>query len=64
MLCRICGEEKEGREFHKLKHHNQYKLKHKLWCRLCQKMYVDMILAEEKKKSLVEAKANHVVVFI
>ena len=64
MICRICGNEKEDRDFHKLKNHIQYKLKHRVWCRSCQKMYVDMLLIQEKKKTLVEAKANHVVVFI
>ena len=39
--CRICGEIKQSKEFQLITYFSRYK-KHKvIWCRDCQKMWVD-----------------------
>lgn len=64
MLCYICGEDKRDRDFYRLKDYWKYFTVYKIWCRACQKMYIDMIKDEENKKIFIEKKASHVVVFI
>jgi len=63
MFCRICGEEKDRKEFRKIKHHVEYKLKHRIWCRDCQRMYVQKCMIDEKIKLIVDKVVTHVVVF-
>lgn len=42
LCCRVCGEHKPEEEFHHVVNFTKYK-KHKvIWCRLCQKMWMDM----------------------
>jgi hypothetical protein len=52
MFCRVCGEEKEAREFYRLKHFYKYLNARKIWCRDCMKMFVEMKKEETRKKDL------------
>lgn len=50
--CRLCGEEKSKEEFQHVIHFTKYK-KHKvLWCKECQRMYMEMKKQEIKKDSI------------
>jgi hypothetical protein len=45
--CRVCGEEKPAPEFYSVPNFTKYK-KHKvLWCRSCQKLWMDMKKMQE-----------------
>lgn len=46
MICRLCAEDKESKEFYRIKHFYRFNKSHVIWCRDCQKMYVDMKKAE------------------
>ena len=50
--CRLCGEEKPLEEFHKVMHFTKVKRHKVIWCRDCQKMYMEMKKEEEKKQTL------------
>lgn len=54
MFCRICGEEKDKKEFYRLKHFSKLLSVKKIWCRDCMKMYVDMKKEQEQQKNLQE----------
>lgn len=58
--CRICGEEKEKKEFYKLKYFSQYFNAKKIWCRDCMKMYMNM----QKNKDVLDAKLKDKTLFI
>lgn len=49
-VCRICGLEKEACQFYKVKHFYKVMSAYKIWCRDCQKMYMEMKKVEEQKK--------------
>ena len=39
--CRICGEIKEEKEFWNIPYFSKYKKQKVIWCRDCQKMWLD-----------------------
>lgn len=49
MNCEICGEEKVRREFIRIKHFMKWHNKRVIWCRDCQKMFIQMKKFEEAK---------------
>lgn len=50
--CRICGEIKELKDFFKIKHLYKYcNLGRRVWCRDCQKMFVEMKKKEEQSST-------------
>jgi hypothetical protein len=63
MICRVCGDEKESKEFYRIKHFYRYNHSHVKWCRACQKMFVDMKKQEEILKLREETKGTFVVNF-
>ena len=63
-VCHICGESKDNKEFFKIKHLYKYcNLGRRLWCRPCQKMYVDMKKQEDQRKQFNELKFGFSVSF-
>lgn len=50
ICCRVCGEEKERSQFYKIKHFYKYLNTNKVWCRECQKLYVEMKKQEMNEK--------------
>lgn len=50
MICRVCGEEKERTQFYKIKHFYKYLSSKRVWCRECQKLYVEMKKKEVDQK--------------
>lgn len=50
--CHCCGEEKKSEEFYKLPYFTHYQRKKVVWCRDCQKMYIEYKKLDEKKKRL------------
>lgn len=50
MICRVCGEDKEPTQFYKIKYFYKYLSSKRVWCRECQKLYVDMKKKEVEKK--------------
>ena len=50
MICRICGEEKECKEFYRVKHFQRFHNKDVKWCRVCQKLYLEMKRQEAADK--------------
>lgn len=59
--CRICGEVKEKSEFFCIPKFSQFKKKN--WCRVCQKMYMDMIKAQVFKEKRSDEKEFYTVTF-
>ena len=51
-VCRICGEDKEPSQFHRIKNGTQFISKTKLWCRVCQKLWMDKKKEEIRTKEL------------
>ena len=62
--CRICGQTKSDEKFYKVKHFYLYHDKNVIWCRECQKMYIEMKRREKKAAELSEKKLNPVVEFL
>lgn len=53
MLCVICGDEKERKEFHKVKGFEKYsKVKRRCWCKSCQKDFITLKEIEDKQKQV------------
>ena len=52
MICRICGEDKQKRDFYRLKHFYKYLNVKRIWCRGCMKLFVEMKREEKKEKEL------------
>lgn len=48
--CRICGIEKDKQDFYKVKHFDLYKKIARVWCRDCQKLYMNMKRTENEKE--------------
>lgn len=42
MICRLCGNEKESKEFYRIKHFTRFYRRPIIWCRDCQRMFVEM----------------------
>lgn len=53
-ICRVCGEEKERKEFYKLKHFYKLMNQRKIWCRSCMKLFSEMKKDEKRVKDLDE----------
>lgn len=50
--CRVCGETKAREYFYNVVHFTKFK-KHKvIWCRDCQKMYMEQKKTEIKRETL------------
>ena len=54
MICRVCGEEKEPNQFYRVKHFYKYLNTKRIWCRDCQKLYVEMKKQELSMKKFEE----------
>lgn len=52
MQCHICGEEKEKRQFHRIRFFYTDVNTKKNWCRDCMKMYIDMKKEESRKEEI------------
>lgn len=50
MNCRVCGQEKERNQFYKVKHFYKYLNTKRVWCRDCQKLYIEMKKQESAQK--------------
>lgn len=61
--CRICGEEKEDKEFYKLKYFYRYIKASKVWCRDCMRLYVQMKDQEKRIETFLESTALFIVSF-
>ncbi len=48
--CRICGEQKDDYQFYRIKHFYKVMTAIKIWCRDCQKTYMEMKKIEKQKK--------------
>lgn len=62
--CRICGEEKDDKEFYKLKYFFRYCKASKVWCRNCMKMYMEMKTKQDQLDSKLKDKSLFIVSFI
>ena len=56
-ICRICGEEKEDKEFYRFPYF-PLSNRNTVWCRTCMRMYLHMKKQEEMAR-LVTAKTTH-----
>ena len=61
--CRICGEKKEDEEFFRLRHFYKWNKSNVVWCRECQKQFMEMKAEEERKKVFLGTKLSHLVTF-
>ena len=52
--CEICGESKPKIQFIKINHFYKWNRAWVIWCRDCQKMFIEMKRFEEAKKELSE----------
>ena len=50
MICHICGEEKDPTQFFRVKHFYKYMNTKRIWCRVCQKLFMQMKKEELVKK--------------
>jgi len=50
MICAVCLEERERKDFYKVKHFEKVSKTQKLWCRTCQRDYISLKQEKEKKK--------------
>lgn len=63
VTCRVCGQEKDESEFTYVPYFSKYK-KHKVvWCRECQKMYMQMKKEKERLEKFLCDKNKFVVSF-
>ena len=63
ITCRVCGELKPPEEFHNIPNFTKYK-KHKVtWCRICQKLWIDMKKEKERIDKFRSYKAEYSVSF-
>lgn len=63
MICRICGDEKDPKDFYKIKHFYKYHHSKIRWCRSCQRMWVEMKKQEEMLKQIAETRGTFCVKF-
>ena len=54
LVCKICGESKEQKEFSKLKYFYKYHKSEAQWCKMCQKMFLEMKKEEERKENFLQ----------
>lgn len=62
-VCRICGEKKDPKEFYRVKHFYRFHHSNVIWCRKCQKLYVEMKKQEEIQKQIEATRGNFCVQF-
>lgn len=61
--CRVCGENKEDEEFKNVLNFTKYK-KHKvIWCKDCQKLWMDMRKDKERHQKILNLGQSHIVTF-
>ena len=53
-VCHICGEEKDAKQFHRIKRFRVFRERRVVWCQDCQKMYVVMRRQEGQEKELAQ----------
>lgn len=64
ILCHICGEEKDERDFKSVPYFRKYKKRPVVWCTHCQKMYMEMKRERERQiKVLEEDESKFIVSF-
>lgn len=54
MICRVCGEEKDEKQFYKLKHFHRDKKEKKFWCKDCMRMWIELETENKRKKEFQE----------
>lgn len=62
-VCRICGESKEDKYFHKPKFFTSLYSIHHVWCRVCMKLYMQMKEQEKIISTFQEYQNLHIVSF-
>ena len=50
VVCRICGEEKDAKDFTTIPYFTKYKKHSVIWCHQCQKLWMDMKKEKERLK--------------
>ena len=63
LICRVCGETKAEGEFKNITNFTKYKKHAVLWCRSCQKLWLDMKKEKERVKKLLTAEKKFEVSF-
>ena len=61
--CRVCGERKDEIEFFKLKHFYKWNKSNVVWCRTCQRLFMDMKEEEARQRQFQDIKLCHLVTF-
>ena len=62
-VCRICGEQKEDKEFTSIPYFTKYKKHSVLWCHLCQKLFMDMKKEHQRLKKFLDDEQKFIVSF-
>lgn len=62
-LCRICGESKDPEEFYNVTTFCKYKKHPVVWCRDCQKMWLEYRKEQERLKKILAAEKKFTVSF-
>lgn len=62
-ICRVCGETKPEGEFKNITNFTKYKKHAVLWCRDCQKLWLDMKREKERVKKLLNTEQKFEVSF-
>lgn len=52
ITCRVCGETYYKEEFYYIPYFTHYKKKPVVWCKDCQRMYVEYTKEEQRKAKL------------
>ena len=63
LLCRICGESKPPGEFKHITNFTKYKKQAVVWCRDCQKVWMDMNREKDRIKKFRSMKQKFEVSF-
>jgi len=63
LVCRVCGDEKDDREFASIPFFTKYKRHKVIWCSSCQKMWIQMMKEKQRLQRFIEDPTKFVVSF-
>ena len=63
VICHLCGEEKDKKEFKNLMYFTTYKKQKVQWCKQCQRLYIDFKREKEGMEKLKQLKGDYKVSF-